>query len=334
MSANIKDVAKKAGVSITTVSRVLNNHPNVSEKTKTTVSNVMQELNYYPHQIARALSKKQSFLIGMLVPDCANPFFAELIKYVELQAQKHDYKLLLCNSLNNKEKELKYIAMLEQNRVDGIIMGSHTLDVDFYKDLNAPIITFDRYIDENIPYVSGDNFHGGQLATKHLLENGCKNLLHISGALHLNTFANRRAEAFKLTCMENNISYKIIELEHTKLTFDYFYDFIVEQVAPVLHEVDGVFCSNDLLAYALYVYCLENNIQVPHDLKIIGYDYNSFIRMLKTPRITTIAQPAEKLANALWDGLLQLIEDPKSHNVHNKVVSVHLVQGDTTSMNA
>ena len=187
---------------------MLNKHPNVSEKTKTTVNNVMQELNYYPHQIARALSKKQSFLIGMLVPDCANPFFAELIKYVELHAQKHDYKLLLCNSLNNKEKELKYIAMLQQNRVDGIIMGSHTLDVDFYKNLNAPIITFDRYID-------------------------------------------------------------------------------------------------------------ENSIHVPKDLKIIGYDHNSFIRMLKTPRITTIAQPAEKLANALWDGLLQLIENPKTHNVHN-----------------
>lgn len=334
MSANIKDVAKKAGVSITTVSRVLNNHPNVSEKTKATVNNVMQELNYYPHQVARALSKKQSFLIGMLVPDCSNPFFAELIKYIELNAQKHDYRLLLCNSLNDIERELKYVSMVKQNRVDGIIMGSHTLDLSFYKDLNAPVIAFDRYIDENIPYVSCDNFYGGQLATKHLIENGCKNLLHISGALNLNSFVNRRSEAFKLTCIENNIPYQMMELEHTNLTYEYYYTFITEYVSPIIADIDGAFCSNDLLAYALYIYCQDNGINVPSDLKIIGYDDDSFIRTLRTPRITTISQPIEKLANALWDGLLQLIENPKEGNnhTHNRVISVHLVERDTVRL--
>lgn len=333
MVANIKDVAKKAGVSITTVSRVLNNHPNVSKKTKAIVNNAMQELNYYPHQIARALSKKQSFLIGMLVPDCSNPFIAELIKYVELNAQKHDYRLLLCNSLNDMERELKYISMLKQNRVDGIIIGSHTLDLEFYKNLNAPVIAFDRYIEEGIPYVSCDNFHGGQLATKHLIENGCKSLLHISGALNLNSFVNRRSEAFKLTCIENNIPFQMMELEHTNLTYEYYYDFISENVSPIINDIDGVFCSNDLLAYALYVYCQENEINVPRDLKIIGYDDDSFIRTLRTPRITTIAQPIEKLATALLDGLLQLIEDPKKDNkhTHNRVVSVQLVERDTVS---
>ncbi len=331
MSSNIKDVAKKAGVSITTVSRVLNNHPNVSDKTRTIVNNTMQELNYYPHQIARALSKKQSFLIGMLVPDCSNPFFAELIKYVELNAQKCDYRLLLCNSLNDIERELKYVSMLKQNRVDGIIMGTHTLDLSFYKNLNAPVIIFDRYIDESIPYVSCDNFHGGQLATNHLIENGCKSLLHISGALNLNSLVNRRSEAFKLTCIENNIPFQMMELEHTNLTYEYYHEFIVEYVKPVLNTIDGVFCTNDLLAYALYVYCQENNINVPRDLKIIGYDNDSFIRTLRTPRITTIAQPIEKLANALWDGILELIENPNASNehTHNRVVSVHLVDRDT-----
>lgn len=331
MSTNIKDVAKKAGVSITTVSRVLNNHPNVSEKTKSIVTHAMQELNYYPHQIARALSKKQSFLVGMLVPDCSNPFFAELIKYVELNAQNCDYRLLLCNSLNDIERELKYVTMLKQNRVDGIIMGTHTLDLSFYKHLNAPAIIFDRYIDESIPYVSCDNFHGGQLATTHLIENGCKNLLHISGALNLNSLVNRRSEAFKLTCIENNIPFQVMELAHTNLTYEYYHDFIIEHVKPVLHNLDGVFCTNDLLAYALYVYCQENNINVPKDLKIIGYDNDSFIRTLKTPRITTIAQPIEELANALWDGILELIEKPSTstQHTHNRVVSVHLIERGT-----
>ena len=329
MSSNIKDVAKKAGVSITTVSRVLNNHPNVSDKTKAIVHTTMKELNYYPHQIARALSKKQSFLIGMLVPDCTTPFFAELVKYVELNAQDCDYKLLLCNSLNDEDRELKYTAMLRQNRVDGIIMGSHTLDVELYKDLNAPIITFDRQIDESIPYVSCDNFHGGQLATEHLINNGCKNLLHISGALNFNSIVNQRSEAFKLTCIEKDIAFQVLELEHTNLSYEYFHDFIIKNVAPILHEVDGVFCSNDLLAYALYVYCQEHQIKIPEDLKIIGYDHDSFIRMLKTPNITTIAQPIEQLANALWAGMLELIENPTSQHAHNRIIPVHLIEGDT-----
>lgn len=333
MATNIKDVAKKAGVSITTVSRVLNNHPNVSEKTQAIVNNAMQELNYYPHQIARALSKKQSFLIGMLVPDCTNPFFAEIIKYVELTAQKHDYRIILYNSLNDVERELKYVSILKQNRVDGIIIASHTLDLKFYRDLNAPVITFDRYIDEGIPYVACDNFHGGQLATEHLIENGCKSLLHISGALNVNSFVNRRAEAFKLTCMEKNIPYQMLELEHTNLTYEYYHDFISKNVSPLIKDIDGVFCNNDLLAYALYVHCQENDIHVPNDLKIIGYDDDSFIRTFRTPRITTIAQPIEKLATALFDGVLQLIEDPKTNNksIHNRVLSVRLIERDTVN---
>lgn len=336
MVANIKDVAKKAGVSITTVSRVLNNHPNVSKKTKTLVNNAMEELNYYPHQIARALSKKQSFLIGMLVPDSSNPFFAELIKYVELNAQKHDYRLLLWNSLNDLERELNYVSMIKQNRVDGIIMGSHSLDLEVYKNLNAPVITFDRYIDKSIPYVTSDNFHGGQLATRHLIDNGCKSLLYVSGALSLNNFVNRRAEAFKLVCTENNIPFQTMELEHTNLTYEYYYEFISENIAPIIPDLDGVFCSNDLLAYALYVYCQENKINVPKDLKIIGYDNDSFIRTLRTPRITTIAQPIETLATALVDGLLQLIEGPKTDNkhIHNIITSVQLIERDTVRVKA
>ena len=331
MSANIKDVAKKAGVSITTVSRVLNNHPNVSEKTKLLVTNTMEELNYYPHQIARALSKKQSFLIGMLVPDCSNPFFSELIKYVELNAQEHDYRLLICNSLNDMEKELKYVSMLRQNRVDGIIIGSHTLDLDYYKNLNAPVITFDRYIDDSIPYVTCDNYHGGQLATNYLISHGCKSLLHISGAPNLNSFVNRRSEAFKVTCIDNNIPFQIMELDHTNLTYEYYYNFITKYVTKVLGDIDGVFCSSDLLAYALYVYCKNNGINVPQDLKIIGYDNDSFVRTLKTPKITTISQPIESLANALWDVMLQLIENPKPSAEHtqNRIVPVSLVERDT-----
>ncbi|MBN2220869.1 MAG: LacI family DNA-binding transcriptional regulator, partial [Vallitaleaceae bacterium] len=151
--SNIKDVARVAGVSITTVSRVLNNTNYISAETKKKVYDAIHELDYHPHQIARALSKKQSFIIGLILPDSSHPFFAQLAKAIEKTAELSEYKVLLCNSLNDKEKETKYIKMLRENRADGIIMGSHALNTKEYEKIQYPVVTFDRTIGE-IPCIS------------------------------------------------------------------------------------------------------------------------------------------------------------------------------------
>ncbi|WP_113672495.1 LacI family DNA-binding transcriptional regulator [Vallitalea guaymasensis] len=324
----IKDVAKKAGVSITTVSRVLNNNNYISDMTRKKVLDAMKELDYYPHQIARALSKKQTFIIGVILPDSSNPFFAQLLKNIEQVAQCKNYKVLLCNSLNDKEKELSYIKMLKENRVDGIIMGSHVLNMEAYKNITEPIIAFERYINNSIPYVTSDNYTGGQLATNHLIERGCKNLLHISGPLDLSIDANRRADAFKLTCIDNEIDYYIVEYQDLNLNFEYFYKFIETNIDKYLDKIDGVFCSNDILAYALYVYCKNKNINVPDTLKIVGYDNSQITQMLKTPRLTTIAQPIDLIGKILCENLIRLIE--KKGDAYNQQLSVTFIKGETT----
>lgn len=325
--STIKDVAREAGVSIATVSRVLNNNNYISEPTRKKVVTVMENLDYHPHQIARALSKKESYIIGAIMPDSSHSFFAQLVKSIEKTAELKGYKVMLCNSMNDKEKELSYINMLKENRVDGIIVGSHASDTQAYKNLKKAIITFDRYFDDTIPYVACDNFSGGQLATKHLIEAGCQKLLHISGPLGLTTYANRRAEAFKLTCIENNIPYEIIEYQNTQLTFDYFYSFIEKIAYKHLDQVDGVFCSSDILAYALYVYCINHDIAVPSQIKIVGYDYCQFARTLKTPKLTTIAQPIDLIGQVLCTSLIQLI---KHEETYSQQLAVTLIKGDTT----
>ncbi|WP_069997101.1 LacI family DNA-binding transcriptional regulator [Cellulosilyticum sp. I15G10I2] len=327
---SIKDVARHAGVSTTTVSRVMNNFPNISESTRKKVFDSIRTLDYHPDYIARSLSKKQSLIIGVIIPDCSHMFFSELVKHIEMTAQNNGYKILLCNSLDDKEKELSYINMLKEKRVDGIIMGSHLINTEAYKSIEKPIITFDRCLDDKIPYVGSDNFTGGVLATQHLIDRGCKKLLHISGSLKLTSLANKRSDGFKLTCLENNVSYQIIEYQHTKLTFDYFYDFIEKEVSKFLHTVDGVFCSNDMLAYALYVYCLNNNLTVPEDIKIIGYDNSQFTRILQNPKITTIAQPIQILGELLCSNIIRLIEHDEQAKVYSQIVAVELVQGTTT----
>ncbi|MBW8351379.1 LacI family DNA-binding transcriptional regulator [Bacillus sp. IITD106] len=328
--ANIKDVATLAGVSVTTVSRVLNNRGYIGEETRKKVEDAMAQINYTPNQIARSLQKSQSYILGMIVPDSQHPFFSELIKYVEVYANERNYKILICNSLGQPEKEANYINMLKENRVDGIIMCSHTLEVEEYKKVNSPIVTFDRIISNQIPYVASDNFRGGELATEHLIELGCKSLLHISGPLKLDMLSNRRADAFKLTCMKKNIRYEIIEGSQDSLTYEYFRDFVKEVISEKLSEYDGVFCSNDILAYALYLYAIENGIKVPEQLKIIGYDYHSFTKMLQTPKITTIAQPIKRIGKVLSSTIINMIENNDEDTINNTVVDVELIEGQTT----
>ncbi|WP_431802453.1 LacI family DNA-binding transcriptional regulator [Halobacillus andaensis] len=327
---SIKDVAKLSGVSVTTVSRVLNNRGYIGKETRLKVEDAMKQLDYQPNQIARALLKSQSHVIGVIVPDLSHPLFSELIHWIETYASEKNYKLLLCSSLQDKEKELNYISMLRQNRVDGIIMCSHTLEVEAYRNVGMPIVSFDRILSPEIPYVAGDNYRGGELATQHLINKGCKKILHISGPLQYELLANRRNDASQLTCMKQGVSWDYMEGAHVKATFQDNWAFIEEKISAMLTEYDGVFCSNDIMAYALYTYANEHGINVPEQLKIIGYDNHSFTRMLQHPRLTTIKQPIDAIGKNLCSSLIDQIEQEGKEIPRNTVLDVRLVEGETT----
>ena len=325
----IKDVANLANVSVTTVSRILNNRGYIGTETRKKVEEAMAQLNYFPNQIARSLQKNQSFIIGMIVPDSNNPFFSEIIKFVELYANQQNYKILLCNSLNEPEKEERYLNMLRQNRVDGIIMCSHTIDIEAYKRIKLPIITFDRVISDQHPFVACDNFKGGEMATEHLIKSGCKSLLHVSGPLRINLLPNKRTDGFTSTCKKYGVPYTIIEGSYENLITENARSFLENEVLEKLHQFDGVFCSSDLLAYLLYIAATDKGMKVPEELKIVGFDNHSFTRMLETPKITTIAQPFEKIGKILSSTIVSMIEDKES-KFNNTIVNVELIKGETT----
>lgn len=326
--SNIKDVAKKSGVSVTTVSRVLNNKGYISEGTRKKVNEAIKELDYHPNYRAIAFSKQRTNIIGLILPDSSHSFFAEMIKYIELFAFQKNYTIMLCNSLNDKEKERIFINMLKEKRVDGLIMGSHNLDIEEYALINEPIITFERFIDNRIPYVTCDNYTGGMIATNHLIGKGCKNLLYISGSSKLEIYANQRLDAFQSICKHTGINYDYVVMEKLELDYKMVYEFVENKIGGRLAEFDGVFCSNDLMAYVIFNYCLEHNILVPEDMKIIGFDYNSMTRTLQSPRITTIAQPIEQICKALVENMVKLIET--NEKITNIQLGVELIEGDTT----
>jgi len=302
--ATIKDVAERAGVTVTTVSRVLNNRGYISQETREKVYRVMQEINYQPNEIARSLTRKRSMILGVIVPAIAHPFFAELTNHIERYASSLGYKILLCNSRLDQQKEKEYIDMLKSNRVDGVFMASHTLEVDEYRKLARPVVTFDRRI-ANIPFVSSDNEQGGALAAELLMSKQCRKIAHISGNLQLDLLSNRRTESFVRTLRARSVEPVLVELGP-----DVFEAADNERVIAKLFaehpDVDGIFASGDLLALNVMQACASRGIAVPDRVKLIGYD-DIEVAKLMNPSLTTVKQPLEAMAHKVVELLDAMI---------------------------
>ena len=322
----IKDVAERAGVTVTTVSRVLNNRGYISNDTRENVHRAMAEINYQPNEVARSLFRKRSKIIGLIIPTIAHPFFAELAGHIEYQAYNYGYKLLLCNSELDQIKEREYLTMLRRHQVDGIIMGSHTLGVNEYLNLSMPIITFDRIIDVHVPYVSSDNFRGGFIATKLLVDKGCKKIAHISGNLSLNLLANKRHEAFIQVANQHHIEHVEVQTEINALNTNE-YEQVIYNLFENHPDLDGVFCSSDLIAAHLIAICRRLRKRIPEEIRIVGYD-GIYLAALTFPQLTTIKQPIEKMGKLAVKLIVKQLNGEEVPM--GNIIPVELVKGETT----
>jgi LacI family sucrose operon transcriptional repressor len=300
--ATIKDVAREAGLTVTTVSRVLNNRGYISEATRKKVHEVMAELDYQPNEIARSLYRQRSKMIGLIVPTVSHPFFAELSSSIEQYAYADGYKIVLCNSHLDQEKEREYVDMLKRHKVDGIIMGSHTLRVDEYENLNMPIVTIDRQISASIPSLSSDNYEGGRIAAKLLLAKGCRKVAYICGSLKLELLANRRHDAFVREMTKAGVPHVVVQTN-----IDVFdttqYEALVNGLFTEHPETDGVFAS-DLKAARVIQACVRLGKRVPEEIRIVGYDDVKLASLL-VPPLTTIRQPIDEMARQLVQLILR-----------------------------
>ncbi len=224
--AGIRDVARLAHVSTSTVSLVLNNNGHVSDKTRKKVETAMQELNYIPNELARNLYHSKTNIVGLILPDIAHPFFGLFAKYVEIELHKEGYKTMLCSTVHEENGEKEYIDMLNRQMMDGIIMGSHSLDIDEYNGIVRPIVSLDRYINETIPIVMSDHEKGGTLAAEELLRCGCRKVLQIMGNRNVNTPAHLHHYAFEKKLLEAGVSVCTEEMPWNRWSFEEFYAFV------------------------------------------------------------------------------------------------------------
>lgn len=327
MKPKISDVAKLAGVSPTTVSRVLNNRGYISEETRENVQKAMNELNYFPNDIARSLFNKRSNLIGIILPTTSNPFFGELTFHLENISASLGYKVLLCNSLNRIDKEEKYLEMLMRNQVDGIIVGTHNRGILNYHKQNLAVVAIDRNLSETIPIVSSDNYEGGKIATKLLIEKGCQTIIHINGQKELETPAMLRRNAYE-DVMNNNrrtpITYEVPDVFDRQSQQQ-----VISKIFDDYPNVDGVFASNDLFAASFITEAKKRGLDVPGQVKVVGYDGTETTQIL-LPELTTIQQPIALIAKTAIELLVKEIEGDFSEIPLETRLPVKLIEGTTT----
>ena len=318
----MKDVAALAKVGVGTVSRVLNNSGAVKESTRRKVEAAMKELNYIPNAYARGVKMNKTNTVALIIPTIWHPFFSEFAYYVERNLSEHKYKMLLCNSDVNNDKELEYIQMVQENKVDGII-GITYSDLDNFVSSHLPFVTIDRHFKEETVCVTSDNFHAGQLAVEKLVEKGCQKLGYIGTHSRFPTETTKRRSGFVEQAELMEIPYAIYDGEDPVVEFK-------QEIRTFLEEnpdVDGVFAHTDFIALDILEVLDEMKRKVPEEVQIIGCD-GIKMEAGRKQIVSTIRQPVDLMAKAAVEKIIQVID---GEPVKTKItLSVHYVEGPTT----
>ncbi|WP_416828680.1 LacI family DNA-binding transcriptional regulator [Ectobacillus polymachus] len=305
--STIEDVAKLAGLSRTTVSRVINDHPYVSEDKKKRVIVAMNTLGFVPNSAARRLRKQKTETIAVLVPRVTNPFFSKLIESLEIEASEYKYKLIICQTRYLPEKEMEYLQLLSSKQVDGIILCSlqnKWEKVEPYLEY-GPIVLCNEYAEEaNIPTVKFNQKEGAYIATKHLLEQGHRRLLFCSGSEE-SMVVQHRKEGFVQAVSEYKNQVDTIDF------LDNAYDIedgkkVFQAIIKMPKPSTAVFAGGDEVAAGIISEAKRNKWSIPNQLAIVGFD-NQILSDIMDPAITTVCQPVNKMAKKVMELMLEKI---------------------------
>ena len=305
---SMRQIAVAAGVSVATVSHVINGSGRFSEDTRKRVEAALKEYGYVTNMAAKSLRMAQSRTIGMIVPDISNDFFSKIALHVERELATEDYSVFVCNSANDPARERDYFRTLASKQADGIICisGLRRLDGEFVPH-GIPVVCIDRAPENDLgfPHVGSDNIGGGYMATEHLIERGCKDILSISSFT-----ANYPGNERQLFVSGKQPS--IIESEE-----------LVTDFLSTGYPVDGIFAHSDHAAVGALRALVAAGKRVPEDVRLIGFD-DSVYAQLPTPQISTVRRFPERLAHEGCQALLALLrgEEPEMETL----VPVKLVQ--------
>jgi DNA-binding LacI/PurR family transcriptional regulator len=288
----IKDIARELGISPSTVSRALKDHPDISPKTRKAVKELAEKLHYEPNAIALSLRNKSSKTIGVIIPQIVHFFFSSVISGIEELAYESGYNVLMCQSNEDFEKEKSIVHTLMSKRVDGVLasVSKTTTNFDHFLELinsNIPIVFYDRVL--NIPYtdrVIVDDYAGAYKATEHLIKRGCKRIAHLATSQDLLIGKNRKA-GYVQALKDNNI--EVNEEIILRCDTDKHAQKCIPYLLTLQNQIDGIFAVNDLTAISAMSIIKRSGYKIPQDIAVVGFS-NSVYSSMTDPPLTTVEQ--------------------------------------------
>jgi len=298
----IYDVAKLANVSVATVSRVLNNQGYVGAASREKVEKAIKELNYTPNAIARSLYKKQSNTIGFIIPDITNPFFPQLFRAVEKTLVSQGYTVLLFNSDDQLDQVSNIIETMKTKYVAGAIIVSDKIREEHLESLTIPIVAIDNVISEKISSFTVNNYKNAREAVRYLVHNQCTKIAHIKGPKDVYTSEERLRGYYDETSSQGLSQFVIPGNYELKTAFQGTLDLLTKYP-----DIDGIFAGNDIMAVGAIKALSKLGINVPGQIKVIGFDGIEWGTTI-TPELTTMEQPIEQIGIKSGELLLNLID--------------------------
>lgn len=312
MAVSVKDVARTAGVSVGTVSNVLNRPDKVAPATVERVHAAIATLGFVRNDAARQLRAGRSRTIGLVVLDSANPFFAEVARGAEERAAEHGVIVLFGSSGQDAARENAYLDLFREQRVNGVLLTPLALDdarAETLETAGVPIVLLDAEADGDLPSVAVDDVEGGYLAVQHLLQQGRRRILFAGGPASVRQVADRLEGARRALAEVPGATLEVAATDElTVLAGRLVGEGLAHRAAA--DRPDGVFCANDLVAVGVLQGAgILGSLRVPDDLALIGYDDIDFAQSTVVP-LSSIRQPAREIGAAAVDALFAALEDP------------------------
>jgi LacI family transcriptional regulator len=329
----IKDIAKILNISVSTVSRALKNHPDISTSTKKAVQDMANELNYRPNEIALSLKNRKSKIIGIMVPKLVHHFFSSVIEGVENVAYEQGYQVMIYHSDEKLDREIQLTQSFMSYRLDGLIvsMSKETEDFTHFNklaQLGVPIVYFDRVPDGEYNKVIFDDYQGALDAVNHLLDCGCKNIVHFA-ASSIMDIGRKRIQGYRKAMEQsgNRVTDGMI------VTCDSYADALVktDEVLKSIPDLDGIFAVNDLTAIGAIKRLIKHGKCVPKDVKVMGFT-NEISSAIYSPSLSTVDQQGVIMGEEAAQLLLQNMDGINRAQV--KVIKANLVVRESTSGNS
>ena len=333
MSVSVRDVARKAGVSVGTVSNVLNSPDKVADKTVLKVQQAISALGFVRNDAARQLRAGKSRSIGLLVLDVRNPFFTDVARGAEEAAAEHQMSILLANSDENHDREKQLLSLFEEQRVAGVLVSpvsSDIADLSRARDRGTPIVLVDRQSkDKSLSSVAVDDVAGGFMAVSHLIETGRKRIMFAGGPMSIQQIADRLKGSKKACNSQGSVSLEILETKNLTVLEGRA---VAEEILsrPVSKRPDAVFAANDLLAIGIMqVLVVAKSVSIPGDIALVGYDDISFASSALIS-LTSVRQPSALIGAQAIELLIEETEDPRNPNRRQVVFQPELVIRDSS----